>query len=62
MIAPQAARLEAAHRDPVRDDARAAAVRALANHQGIIRSLPAEQRRQIVGMDPGPSREVGSRP
>jgi hypothetical protein len=47
-------------RDPVRDAARAAAVRALASHQGIIQSLSVHSRREIVGMDAGPTREVGA--
>ena len=59
MTARQTARVEAPRRDPVRDDARAGAVRALASHQGIIRSLSAEQRHKIAGMDAGPAREVG---
>lgn len=59
MIARQTARVEAPRRNSVRDDARAAAVRALARHQGIIRSLSAERRREIAGMDAGPAHEVG---
>lgn len=61
MSARQTARAEAPRRDPVRDQARAEAVRALANHQGIIRSMSADQRRAVTAMDPGPSREVGLR-
>ena len=59
MTARQPVSAETTPRDPARDAARAAAVRALANHQGIIRSLSAEQRREVVGMDVGPTREVG---
>lgn len=62
MTAPQRAQVEAERRDPVRDEARAIAIAALANHQGIIRSLTVERRREIVAMDPGPTREVGRRP
>jgi hypothetical protein len=61
MTARQRAQVEAEHRDPVRDEARAIAVAALANHQGIIRSLTVERRREIVAMDAGPTREVGQR-
>jgi hypothetical protein len=60
MTARQAAQVEAPRPDPVRDDARAVAVQALASHRGIIRSLSAEQRRAIADMDAGPALEVGS--
>jgi hypothetical protein len=59
MTARQPVSAETTPRDPARDAARAAAVQALANHQGIIRSLSAQQRREVVGMDAGPTREVG---
>jgi hypothetical protein len=59
MTARQPVPAETTRRDPIRDEARAAAVRALASHQGIIRSLSAQSRREIVGMDAGPTREVG---
>lgn len=59
MTAREPAPAETPHRDPVRDEARAAALRALANHRGIIRSLPAERLQEVVGMDAGPTREIG---
>jgi hypothetical protein len=59
MTARQLAPVAAPRRDPVRDEARAASVQSLASHQGIIRSLSAERRREIVSMDPGPAVEVG---
>lgn len=60
MTARFAAQVEAPRQDdPVRNEARAQAVQALANHQGIIGSLSASQRHEVVAMDPGPSREVG---
>ena len=59
MTARQPAPAETAQRDPVRDEARAAAVRALASHQGIIRSLSAQSLREVVTMDAGPTREIG---
>jgi hypothetical protein len=59
MTARQTAQVEVPHRDPVRDEARAMAVQALASHQGIINSLSAQRRHEIVGMDAGPAREVG---
>jgi hypothetical protein len=62
MTARQPAPAETPHRDPVRDEARATALRALANHQGIIRSLPAQRLQEVVGMDAGPTREVGRPP
>lgn len=62
MTARNAARVEASRRDPVRDQARGAAVRALANHQGVIRSLSAERRREIANMEAGPTLEVGRAP
>jgi len=62
MTVRQQAQGQTQHRDPVRDDARAAAVETLASHQGIIRSLSVEQRRLIVALDPGPSHEVGRDP
>lgn len=61
MTVRQRAQVEAEQRDPIRDEARAIAVAALANHRGIIRSLTVERRRQIVATDIGPAREVGQR-
>jgi hypothetical protein len=61
MTVRQRAQVEAESRDPVRDEARAMAIAALANHRGIIRSLTVERRREFVAMDAGPSREVGQR-
>lgn len=59
MSAPNHAQVDTAHRDPVRDEARAIAVRALTSHSGVIRSMSAQQRREVVAMDAGPAREVG---
>jgi hypothetical protein len=59
MTVCQPAPVEVPPRDLARDEARAAAIRALTSHQGIIRSLSDQSRREIVGMDAGPAREVG---
>lgn len=59
MRAQRVREYEASHSDPVRDEARAAAVEALAAHSGVLLSLTSDQLREVTSGDLGPNQEIG---